>query len=67
VQKETVGLATGGDAMKARVREKPEVDRPTLASQGIDKNGRQRDSTVGTLDVRLPTKPFSIGREAVRK
>jgi hypothetical protein len=32
---------TGGDAMKARVGEKPAVrvsDRPTLASQGIDKN-----------------------------
>jgi hypothetical protein len=27
-QKEIIGLATGGDAMKARVGEKPEVDRP---------------------------------------
>ena len=25
--------------------------------------GRQRDSTAGTLDARVPTKPFSLGRE----
>ena len=35
-QKETVGLATGGDAMKARSRPGTEV-RPTLAEYGIDK------------------------------
>ena len=35
------GLATGGDAMKARVKKKPEVDRPTLASQGGTVMGRQ--------------------------
>lgn len=35
-QKETVGLATGGDAMKARYHPGTEV-RPTLADAGIDK------------------------------
>ncbi len=35
-QKETVGLADGGDAMKARFREGTEV-RPTLRDVGIDK------------------------------
>jgi hypothetical protein len=41
-QKETVGLATGGDAMRkqeARVENKPELNSPpTLAEAGIDKN-----------------------------
>jgi hypothetical protein len=36
-QRETVGLATGGDAMKARVQNGPEV-RASLSSAGIDKH-----------------------------
>lgn len=35
-QKEAVGLASGGDAMRARFRESTEV-RPTLSDIGIDK------------------------------
>lgn len=39
-QRETVGLANGGDAMKARVANGPEVldARPTLSEAGIDKH-----------------------------
>jgi N6-adenosine-specific RNA methylase IME4 len=36
-QREAVGLADGGDAMRARVRNGPEV-KPTLAEAGIDKH-----------------------------
>ena len=36
-QRETVGLADGGDAMRARVTDGPEV-RPSLAEAGIDKH-----------------------------
>ena len=36
-QRDTVGLANGGDAMRARVKSGPEV-RPSLAEAGIDKH-----------------------------
>jgi hypothetical protein len=38
-QKETIGLNRGA-AVPTRVDEKPTLGRPTLASQGIDKNLR---------------------------
>lgn len=37
-QREAGLMNTGGDAMKARVAEKPEVGKPTLSDAGIDKN-----------------------------
>jgi hypothetical protein len=48
-KKETVGLADGGDAARTRVGKKPELDRPTLASQGIDKNLAHQARTLGAL------------------
>jgi N6-adenosine-specific RNA methylase IME4 len=49
-QKETVGLADGGDATRARVGAKPELVRPTLASQGIDKNLAHQMRVLGAMD-----------------
>src|SRR6516165_11357295 len=49
-QKETVGLADGGDATRARVGGKPELIRPTLASQGIDKNLAHQARVLGAMD-----------------
>jgi N6-adenosine-specific RNA methylase IME4 len=49
-QKETVGLATGGDARKvARGKQNPE-QKPTLASQGIDKNLAKQARVFGAMD-----------------
>jgi len=49
-QKETVGLATGGDARKvARGKQNPE-QKPTLASQGIDKNLAKQGRVLGAMD-----------------
>lgn len=49
-QKETVGLATGGDARKvARGKQNPE-QKPTLASQGIDKNLAKQARVLGAMD-----------------
>src|SRR5262245_37823261 len=46
-QKETVGLATGGDARKvARGKQNPE-QKPTLASQGVDKNLAKQARVLG--------------------
>lgn len=36
-QKETVGLANGGDAQRTRFQKSTELNRPTLADVGIDK------------------------------
>jgi hypothetical protein len=48
-QKETVGLASGGDAIKvARGIQNPE-QRPTLESQGIDKNLAKQVRALGAL------------------
>ena len=47
-QKETVGLATGGDAMKARFRPGTEV-RPTLAEAGIDKKLSSRAQKLAAV------------------
>ena len=66
-QKETVGLATGGDAMKARVGEKPEVDRPTLASQGIDKNLAHQARTLGAMSEERFEEVVSDARAAVSR
>jgi hypothetical protein len=60
-QKETIGLATCGDAMKARVGEKPEVEHPTLASQGIDKNLAHQARAIFGLDLDSRQRaPFNI-------
>ena len=49
-QKETVGLATGGDARKvARGKQNPE-QKPTLASQGIDKSLTKQARVLGAMD-----------------
>ena len=37
-QKEAGKMQDGGDAAKARVKDKPEVIKPTLLDAGIDKN-----------------------------
>jgi hypothetical protein len=66
-QKETIGLATGGDAMKARVGEKPEVDRPTLASQGIDKNLAHQARTLGAMSEEKFEEVVSDARDAVSR
>jgi N6-adenosine-specific RNA methylase IME4 len=66
-QKESVGLATGGDAMKARVGEKPEVDRPTLASQGIDKNLAHQARTLGAMSEEKFEEVVSDARDAVSR
>lgn len=47
-QKDTVGLATGGDAMKARFPNGTEV-RPTLAEMGIDKKLSSRVQKIAAL------------------
>ena len=47
-QKETVGLATGGDAMKARFQPGTEV-RPTLAAAGIDKKLSSRAQKLAAV------------------
>lgn len=47
-QKKTVGLATGGDAMKARYRPGTEV-RPTLLAVGIDKKLSARSQKLAAM------------------
>lgn len=47
-QKETVGLATGGDAMRARFQPGTEV-RPTLADAGIDKKLSSRAQKLAAV------------------
>ena len=49
-QRASEGLATGGDAMKARVRSGPEVmTRPTLAEAGIDKRLADRARKLAAM------------------
>ena len=48
LQKDTVGLATGGDAMKARFQRGTEV-RPTLAEVGIDKKLSMRAQKLAAV------------------
>lgn len=66
-QKESVGLATGGDAMKARVIDKPELLRPTLASQGIDKNLAHQARTLGAMSDEQFEAKVVEAREAVTR
>jgi hypothetical protein len=66
-QKEAVGLSTGGDAMKARVGAKPEVDRPTLASQGIDKNLAHQARTLGAMSDDKFEAVVTQARDAVNR
>jgi N6-adenosine-specific RNA methylase IME4 len=53
-QKETVGLATGGEhggrRRKDGLRQNPSIVRPTLAMQGIDKNLAQQARVLGAMD-----------------
>jgi len=63
MQKETVGLADGGTAMRARVSGQPEV--PTLASQGIDKNLAHQARTLGRLSDESFEEAVTDAREAV--
>jgi hypothetical protein len=44
--KETAGLANGEDTTRARVRQ---LSRPTIASQGIDKNLSHQARVLGTI------------------
>lgn len=48
-QKETVGLAPAGRPSKIGLSKNPISDRPTLASQGIDKNLAHQSRTLGSL------------------
>ncbi len=43
------GLANGGDAMRARVQNGPEVVRPTLADAGIDKHLADRSRKLAAI------------------
>src|SRR5262249_33537789 len=53
-QKETVGLATGGEhGGRAKIdglRKNPSIIRPTLAMQGIDKNLAHQARVLGAMD-----------------
>jgi hypothetical protein len=62
-QREMVGLADGGTAMRARVTGQPEV--PTLASQGIDKNLAHQARTLGKLSDENFEEAVTDAREAV--
>ena len=66
-QKETIGLADGGDAARARVGEKPELVRPTLASQGIDKNLAHEARVLGALSEEKFEQAVSDARDAVTR
>jgi hypothetical protein len=48
-QKETAGLLNGEDATRARVGAEPELSRPVIASQGIDKNLSHQARLLGTI------------------
>jgi hypothetical protein len=48
-QKETAGLANAEDATRARIGAKRELSRPTIASQGIDKNLSHQARVLGTI------------------
>jgi hypothetical protein len=62
-QKETIGLATGGDATRvARGKQNPE-QKPTLAQAGIDKNLAKRARTA----AEMPDEKFEEATEAKRK
>jgi hypothetical protein len=59
-QRESVGLANGGDATRARVTGKPEQTRPTLAEAGIDKNLAKQARALGALSDEDWRQPISI-------
>lgn len=64
-QRETVGLANGGDAMKARGIANPEQARPTLAEAGIDKNLAKKARTAERLDDEAFEERVAAARVAV--
>lgn len=65
-QKETVGLATPSGTNQHRVIEKPDA-RPTLASQGIDKNLAHQARTLGSLSEERFEAVVADAREAVNR
>jgi N6-adenosine-specific RNA methylase IME4 len=70
-QKETVGLATGGEhGGRARidgVRNTPSIVRPTLAMQGVDKNLAKQARVLGAMDdVAFEHKVIDARRSASR-
>lgn len=62
-QKATVGLASGGDAMKARFRPGTEV-RPTLADAGIDKKLSSRAQKLANMPISQFESELAKWREA---
>jgi hypothetical protein len=66
-QKATIGLATGADASRARVGKQPELCRPTLASQGVDKYLAHQSRQLGPnmLDEEQFEKVIGEARRAV--
>jgi hypothetical protein len=70
-QKETVGLATGGEhGGRGRIdglRKNPSNARPTLASQGIDKNLAQQARVLGKLSDERFEQAVSDARGAVTR
>jgi hypothetical protein len=63
-QKETVGLAVGGEhGGRLRidgVRKTPSIIRPTLAMQGIDKNLAKQARVLGALSMENSSEPSSM-------
>jgi N6-adenosine-specific RNA methylase IME4 len=70
-QKETIGLATGGEhggrAGLGGVRKTPSIVRATLASQGIDKNLAKQARALGALSEERFEETVSRARDAVSR
>jgi N6-adenosine-specific RNA methylase IME4 len=70
-QKRTVGLATGGEhggrKGKDGLRENPSNQRPTLGSQGIDKNLAHQARTLGALSDEQFERVVTDTRDAVSR
>src|SRR5262245_54924379 len=70
-QKETVGLATGGEHGGRKkidgLRQNPSIIRPTLAMQGIDKNLAQTARVLGKLTEQQFEQAVIDARDAVTR
>jgi N6-adenosine-specific RNA methylase IME4 len=70
-QKGTVGLATGGEHGGRRridgLRENPSNARPTLASQGIDKNLAHDIRVIGAMDEAAFARKIADARSSARR
>jgi hypothetical protein len=70
-QKETVGLATGGEhGGRARIdglRKNPSITRPTLGMQGIDKNLAHHARVLGAMDEAAFEQAIADGRAAASR